>query len=96
MILLQAHEQLWAQLQQVPVVFDQFLNEFMAYAPYQQEPESDPDEDELERTANSMADSGKPLEELPIRTAKPKATAKTKATAKAKATTKAKATKEVN
>lgn len=87
MTLLQAHEQLWAQLQQIPAVFDQFLNEFMAYAPYSEpetEPEPDPDEDELERTANHTVIDNKPLEELPVRTTKPKAPVKTKAPAKAK------------
>jgi hypothetical protein len=81
MTLLQSHEQLWAQLQRIPVVFDQFLNEFMAYDPHggpEIEPESDPDEDELERVANHTVIDNKPLEELPAKDSKPKVPNKTK------------------
>ncbi len=90
MSLLQSHEQLWGRLQQIPVVFDEFLNEFLAYDPHGEpgEPGPGPDEDELERTANSVANNNKPLEELPVRTTKPKAPTKTK--------TRAKTTKGVN
>ena len=62
-LLLQTHEPLWSQLQQIPEVFNRFLDEFMAYS--QQQDEEPDEEQELAASPEPQEPNPQPLEELP-------------------------------